>query len=182
MANTTITGLTEAIEANNGDFFVIDTPDGTRKIQRNNAVPGRGSYALINSSGIDILNTRIFVLDPSDGRPREISHRDLVFGNFLNQKETQDFTLTPGIHNVRAVQVDEDGVNAVNTITLDGTVDGIAGCDFYLVNLRAAQISVVAQNILMNVDGVLADGVIRNYRAATITVNNEGTRAIFSGG
>lgn len=172
----------EALTAANGDFMVIDTPAGTRKIQRNNAMPNRGAFSLIQTDAVDILNTRVWLLDSTDGKLREISVRDLVFGNFQNRLETQNFTLTPGTHNVQAVQIDEALPNAVSTITLNGNTTGIGGCDFYLVNFRAVAVSVVASNISMFVDGVLSDGTISPKRAATITVNNNGTEAIFSGG
>lgn len=182
MANKTIGELTEIITLGSGDFLAVETSEGTRKIQRNNFMPGLGSFTVIDTDDVDILNTRIAVLDPSDGKPREISVRDLIFGNFQNRRETSNFTLTPGTHNIQAVELDEEGANSVTEVTLDGNTTGIAGCDFYLVNMRASNIAVTANNITMNVDGVAADGVIRLYRAATITVKNDGTRAIFSGG
>lgn len=182
MANTTIPQLTEETSINSGDLVIVNTPDGTRFAQRNNLMPGRGAFPLIQTDQVDILNTRVTVLDPSDGRPREITVRDLVFGNFQNTREIQDFTLIPGIHNVRAVELDEDGANAVEVITLDGNSSGIGGSDFLLVNMRATNIAVTANNLIMNVDGVAADGVIRAYRTASITVKNDATRAIFSGG
>ncbi|MEZ5935812.1 MAG: hypothetical protein R3F54_28665 [Alphaproteobacteria bacterium] len=174
----TITSLTEVTTANNGDFLAMDTPDGTRKIQRNNLIPARGAFSLSTTDNVDLLNTRMWILDATDGKPREISVRDIVFGNFKNREETANFTLTPGIHNIRAVQIQD----SVSTITLNGNTTGIGGCDFLIVNFRSVAVSVVASSISMFVDGVISDGTISARRAATISVNDAGTEAILSGG
>jgi hypothetical protein len=108
--------------------------------------------------------------------------RDLVFGNFRNRQETQNFTLMPGIHNVRAVELGEALPNVVDTVTLNGSTGGIGGCDFLLLNFRAVNVSVVATGIVMYVDGSASNGTISPRRAATVSVNEAGTEAIFSGG
>ena len=172
----------EATEAANGDFLVIDTPDGTKKIQRNNMMPKRGSFPVVEPSEISIASARVWILSSVDGRLREMAVEDLVFGNHRNRRETSNFTLTPGIHNVRAVEVGQALPNFVDTITLDGNVADLAGCDFYMINFRDADVAIQATNITMFVDGVPANGVLRARRAATITVKNDGSQAVLSGG
>lgn len=182
MATKTMTQLTEVTSLDPTDIIWAETSAGPRQITRNNFMPLRADFSLITDDDIDLSTSRLWVMQASDGRVREISVQDLVFGNYRNRAETADFTLTPGIHNVRAVQLGEDLPDAVETVTLDGTVPGIEGCDFYLVNFRTESISVVPSDITLHVDGVSGTGIIRAKHAATITVSNGGAQAVFSGG
>lgn len=183
MAEKALSALTEATSAGNTDKLFLEAVGGARQISRNNLMPERGAFALLTDSDVDITNDRLWFLDATDGRLREISIQDLVFGNFQNVTETDNFTLIPGTHNVRTVQLGENLPDVVDTITLDGSQAGLGGCDFLLVNFRNAAVTVTASNgVTLYVAGTATDGTIGARQAATVTVNNAGTEAIFSGG
>lgn len=173
----------EAIELANDDLLFAETIDGPRGVKRNSAMPKRGAFSLISSDVVDINNDRVWILVASDGRLREISVREFIFGNFGNTPETDDFTLIPGTHNVRPVQLGEALPDVVSTITLDGLQPNIGGCSFLLVNTRNAAITVTtAGGITLFVEGTATDGSIAARQAATINVFNDGSGAVFSGG
>ncbi len=173
-------GLTEVTAAAAGDFYILELAGGgTRRISQSNAQPSITIFPALQTEDVNIDADTIFIWDGSNGRPRQISVKNLLFGNFGNEEKDANFTLAA----TDAIQAQEINNVAVTTITLDGNAAEIGGADFVIVNFLAANISLAATNITMFVDGVsTANATIRSRRSATITVNNASSQALFSGG
>jgi hypothetical protein len=183
MAEKTLSELTEAATAANNATVFIETDAGPRRITRNNLMPGRGAFTEVLASQVTLASDRVLALFSSNGRPREISFQQLLFGNYGNLIETDDFTLVPNVHNYQIIELGEDLPDVVSTVTLDGGQAGIAGATFNLVNTRSSSITVTTANgITLYVEGTATDGLIGGRQAATIMVFENGTEAVFSGG
>lgn len=180
MVDQRVLDLTEITDPQANDLLILErAAGGTGSVNPNNLVPGIGRFNLVDELSVSIDNDRIRFLDASDGRPREILFRDVIFGNYRNNNEQANFTLTPA----RAIQAIEITTVAVTTITLDGNEANIGGADFLICNFTANNVTLASQNITMFVDGVSApNATIRSRRTAALTVNNSSTQAIFSGG
>ena len=185
MAEVALTdaSFVEVTSLASSDLLFVEAAAGPRKIQHGNSLPRKTIPTVVTTTGLDITNDTVWIWDDTDDLPKQVSIRDLVFGNHGNVVETDDFTLVPGTHNVRAVELSENLPDVVSTVTLDGGQANIGGCDFLLTNFRNATITVTATNgITMYVAGTATDGTIGARQAATITVNDAGDEAIFSGG
>lgn len=163
------------------DLMVIETSAGTRAVTKVNSWFRRSEVPVLLADELNVDNDRFLVLDGTDGLLKASSLRDTLFGDLNNQTETNDFTLSRSLHNIRPVQCSESF--DTNTITLDGN-GNVAGCNFNIVNFSDADLTVNAINgVSLRVQGSTAtSAVVRQNRIATIVVSNGGAVAIFEGG
>ena len=177
---TQISALEEVTAFDTDDFFVIETDGGTKIIQVGNTRPLRNEFVEMTADDVNLDNDYLWIWDGTDNQPKRISVREIVFGNYSNEGESDDFTLDPAVHNIRTIQC--FGTFTTGVITIDGTVDN-GGCDYIIMNTTTADLTVTGINgMTLFVNGISGNGTVRLRRAATITCNNGGTQAIFSGG
>ena len=183
MVDVTITDplIGEVTEPANADFFLIETAAGTRRVQRVNSLPRKAEIAALVASQINLTNDVVYFGDGTDGLFKSITVFDLIFGNFRNGDRTDDFTLSPDQDGARPIECRD--TFTTNTITLDGNVADIGGCNFLINNYTPNNLILVPANIVLFQDGAtVASATIRRDTSASVNVRNDTSEAIFSGG
>ena len=180
-----IPNLTAATSVLGTDELVVQTAAGPRRVTRDNVLPRRNELPTLTASDINVSNDFVYIWDGTDQAPKQVSVRDLIFGNFGKQRyagRTTALVLSASLDNVQPVEC--DGAWTVPTIQLDGNVANIAGCDFTIINSTTSDLTLQALNgIDLKVNGISgSSATIRQGFAAGVWVNNAGDEATFSGG
>lgn len=168
-----------ATELASGDLTVVRKSGGpTAKISHPNEVVRKGVLNTLVTSQVVPGSDTLAMWDATDDLMKEVLVEDILFGNFGNTSRDANFTLNEAT-SIKAQEL----VDSVSSITLNGNEANVGGADFMLCNFRSVDVTVTASNITMYVAGVAsATATIRARRSASITVSNDRTEAIFSGG